>query len=332
MHDSKAKASSFPYLVMLCVVVAQLLLSTLSVALFLHKAPAPGDAGQIQRAITLYMTLGSCIGFLVMSAAFSLAGTQWMLERRKIAGLPGIAAVCIAGVCGVLSAAWGFFIAFLIGAAASKVSRTTLIHVVLPAQKLLGCVVPELLILFSVWLVFRLFRRQELPVATATDLRGRALVTFGLFLWWWIMPVLSFAVPVLAMRFFDIDADANPAALFLGPYAGSMMLALPVFLGAVFGFPARMHMVRPLRLCFTAALAMLVNVVVLVALAAVAAMLSYAIDRDVRPGIGVAVLVQLVWLVVSTWLCRLLVRALTPETYLPEPNGQRPIAVMASSR
>lgn len=331
MQYSKAKASSFPYVVMLCVVLVQLILSALSIAFVLHKAPSPGDAGQIQKAATLYMTLGSSIGFLVMSAAFSLAGTQWMLERRNVAELPRIAAVCIAGLCGALSAAWGFLVAFLMGIAASNMAWTTLVHVVFPFQKLLGCVIPELLILFSVWLVFRLFRRQEVPMAGMADLRGRALLVFGLLSWWWIMPVLSFVVPVAAMRFLDVDADANPMTLFLGPYAGSMVLALPAFLGAMFGFPVRMHVVRPTRLCFTAALAMLVNILVLMALAAVAAMLSYAMDNDAKPGIGIAVLVQLVWLAASTLLCRLLVKALMPKTYLPESNEQRSVPAAAAS-
>jgi hypothetical protein len=302
MQDSRsaAKASSFPYLVMFYVILVHLLLDALGVFSLLHLRY------EHARDMALYMTLGSNIGFLVIYAAFSLAFTQWLLERRRIAGLPGYAPICMVVLSAVLSIGWGFGTAFLLRFLNQMLAGD--LSVVVTISVLIRYVMLPVLLWFSIWPIFQLFRDRAVPAAGPSQSRGLALLIFTLFAWSWVMLVLALTVPMGASYFSSESLD--PSVLYLAPYAGSFVLALPAFLGALLGLPSKMPTAQPLRMWGVATLAMVVCAVVMVAASFAAAVLLVHFDRGADVSVSAGALVTLVWFAVSTPLCWLSVKLL----------------------
>ncbi|MBE1161935.1 hypothetical protein [Dyella acidiphila] len=294
---------------MLCVVIAHLLLDALGIYSILHLAALAGDDDHDRYVDAFYMALGNDIGFLVISAAFSLAGAQWMLERRRVAGLPGYAAACMGVLSAVLGLAWSFVSAHLIRTLALALASTTSMQVAMTISVLIGYTVAPLLVLFSIWLPFRLWRAKEIPAVGLVDLRARGLLLFGLFAWSWVMLVLGFTIPAAAIYYASSGLD--PALVHIGPYAGSMVLALPAFLGALIGLPRSMPAVRPVRIWLAALLAMLVSAIAMVAVAFVAVELMRVISGSAAQSMGMSAAVAFAWLVIATPLCWLVVKGLT---------------------
>lgn len=306
MQSSRNKASSFPYLVMLCVIVAHALLQGFAIFSILHRAMP--DESEHLRETVLYMSLGSDITFQVIYAAFSLGFTQWWLERRRIEGLPGYASPCVGILSVVLGAAWGFVSALLVRHIAAMFMGSAGMSFALTVSVLVGYVIGPLLLIFSMWLVFHLLRGQEKPAAGPVELRGRALLIFTLFAWSWVLLALVLWMPTLSAYYSAEDID--PTLLHLGPYAGSFGLVLPVFFGALLGLPRSMPAARPVFLWLAATLAMLVNAIVMVVAAFVVVRVAMLLGVDVQPTISLAVWAALAWFALSTPLCWLLVRLL----------------------
>lgn len=309
MQNIRNKASSFPYLVMLCVTVAHALLQGVLIFSILHRAMP--DESEHLRNTMLYMSLGSDISFQVIYAAFSLGFTQWWLEHRCIAGLPGYAPVSAGILSVVLGGAWGFAAALLTRHIAQTLMGSAGMSFALTVSVLVGYVVGPLLLIFSMWLVFHLLRSQEKSAAGPVELRGRALLIFTLFAWSWVMLVLAISMPAFGAYFSSDDID--PTLLHLGPYAGSFGLILPAFFGALLGLPRSMPTARPVFLWLAATVAVLVSAIAMVVSAFVAVRVAMLLGVDVQPTISLAVWTAVAWFAISTPLCWVLVRLIVSQ-------------------
>ena len=153
----------------------------------------------------------------------------------------------------------------------------------------------------SILLMFRLFRRYQLTVSFPMELRGRALLIFTLFSWSWIVAMLNLAMPMAAA--FYAEQDIDQATVYLAPLAGSFVLVLPAFLGALLGLPTRMPFTRPVRLWLAATSAVLISAVAMVGVTYAAVRLAEALHGRVEPNTELCALVALAWFVVTIPLC-----------------------------
>ena len=299
MSSARAKASSFPYTVMLCVVLVRLLLDGFGLYRAMIRPVEPGY--EHYRAVALYTALGTNISFLLLLAAFSLAATQWVLERRRIAGLTTYAAAGIALLSTALSIAWIFGSGFLLRMAVEKLVGSAGMRLAVTVNVLSSYIMEPMLVVLSILLMFRLFRRYQLTVSFPMELRGRALLIFTLFSWSWIVAMLNLAMPMAAA--FYAEQDIDQATVYLAPLAGSFVLVLPAFLGALLGLPTRMPFTRPVRLWLAATSAVLISAVAMVGVTYAAVRLAEALHGRVEPNTELCALVALAWFVVTIPLC-----------------------------
>jgi hypothetical protein len=284
---------------MLAVMVVSLALATLGVYRWQHLSTGMDDA---RRLGVLYMMLGNDLVGLVISAAFALGYTQWMLERRRLAGLPDYAAVGI----GVLKGLLGFALMFAWQMAA-RALLTAYDHyagmqLVAILSLILGHLITVAAVMVPIWLAFSVLRGQALPASPQpVELHGRALLMFTLFAWSWLLVLAQLVAPI-AMQFYGTELEALPVV----PYAGSIGLLLPAFLGGLLGLPRTMSQTRPLRLWLAGTLAMVVVIFAMICI-------SGFVGRDFAPRTifsAFAALMAGVWFAVSTLLCWLLVKVL----------------------
>ena len=299
MPSAEEKPSSFPYAVMLAVMVVDLALAALGIYRRQHMPTGMDDA---RRLGVLYMMLGSDLVGLVISAAFALGYTQWMLERRRIAGLPGYAA---AGI-GVLKGLLGFalMIAWQMAARAllTAYDHYAGMQLVAILSLVLGHLITVAAVMVPVWLAFSVLRRRAIPASPRpVELRGRALLMFTLFAWSWLLVMAQLVAPI-AMQFYGTELEASPAV----PYVGSIAMVLPVFLGGLLGLPRTMSRARPFRLWLAGTLAVVVVTFAMVCV-------SGFVGKDFAPRTifsAFSALMAGVWFAVSMLLCWLLVRVL----------------------
>ena len=316
-QNVEGKASRFPYWVMLCVMAPNIAYAIIPI---IEYGP------HILHALRFLLTYTS---YLVIAAVYGFGGTQWMLERRRTAGLPVYAAVCIGILSVLISKVWGFLDRFLFKSIVSMMmgtidepsyTETLEIEKISNALLLPHYVMQALITLFSIWLVFRLLRGRERPEIGAMNLRGRAILISGLFAWAWTVAaqstVLSMARGVFGGGLLEAvaDADAQQISAFFGGYLiGCAFFTLPALLGIVFGLPANMPAARVGRLWITSTLAMLINAAVWYAVFNFALHINdklldfYKVNFS---SLWWLALVILLWQVSATLLCRLIVRAL----------------------
>jgi hypothetical protein len=303
VQSAKEKPSSFPYVVTLAVMVVSLALATFVVYRWQHMSTGMDDE---RRLGVLYVMLGSDLVGLVISAAFALGYTQWMLERRRVAGLPDYAA---AGI-GVLKGLLGFALMFAWQMAA-RALLTAYDHyagmqLVAILSLILGHLITVAAVMVSIWLAFSVLRGQAIPASPRpVELRGRALLMFTLFAWSWLLVVAQLVVP-MTMELYRAEFEALP----LIPYAGSIGLVLPVFLGGLLGLPRTMPLTRPFRLWLAGTLAVLVCALAMVVVIIAMVGIGRFLGQDFAQITAFSALVAVVWFVVSTLLCWLLVKVL----------------------
>jgi hypothetical protein len=310
---SRPKASFFPYAVMLCIAAMHVLLALSGIYMLLHRPVAPEQAGY--HASVLYMMIGSDIGYLVISAAFSLATAQWLLERRRIDALPGYAPVGMALLNAVLSLGWSFALSTLISTVLRSAFGLYGLRTAAAFMALSSYVVQPLLVMFSVWLVFRLLRHEEKPTAFPVQVRGRAVLIFMLFGWAWLMAVLGISGPMGAT--FYAYQGIDPGAFYIASYTGALVLLVPSLLGVLLALPASMTATRPVRLWLAATLSLIVSMIVLVIVALAVAALTHFSLENLQPNIGFSVIASLVWFFLSVPLCWVVVKLLTRKKTLP---------------
>jgi hypothetical protein len=304
---SKPKASFFPYAVMLCMAVTHGLLSSLGLYRLMQR---PVDPGQAQSHIyVLYMMLFLSVGNVIISAAFSFAATQWLLERRRVDALPAYAPVGMAILSAALSLGWSFTLPMLFVPIFKSAFGDGGIRLAALVVPLLSYVVRPLIDIFSVWLVFRVLRRQEKPMAYPVQVRGRAVLIFTLFAWAWLMALLGMGAP-FGSTFFSYQ-EIDPGIFYLASSIGSLVLLVPSFLGAVIALPAGMTATRPVRLWLAATLTLIVSAAVLVIAALAMAALTRFSLGDMPSNLGLAVVASLVGFFLSVPLCWLVVKLLT---------------------
>jgi hypothetical protein len=301
--SAKEKPSSFPYAVMLAVMVVGLALATLAVYRWQHVSAGVEDA---RRLGVLYMMLGNDLVGLVISAAFALGYTQWMLERRRLAGLPDYAAVGI----GVLKGLLGFAL-MLAWQMAARALLTSFGHYAgMQLVAFVGMIVGHLMtvaaVMVPIGLAFFVLREQAIPASPQpVELRGRALLMFTLFAWSWLLVVAQLVAP-MTMQMYRAEFEALP----LVPYVGSIGLLLPVFLGGLLGLPRTMPLTRPVRLWSAGTLAVLVCAVVMAVVTVAVVGFGRSLGEAFASIAALGALVAVIWFVVSTLLCWLLVKVL----------------------
>lgn len=311
MPSAKEKPSSFPYAVMLAVMAVSLALATFGLYRWRYMSMGMDDA---RRLGVLYMMLGSDLAGLVISAAFALGFTQWMLERRRLAGLPDYAAVGIGVLKGLLGVALMFAWQMAAQALLTAYDHYAGVQLVAILSLVLGHLITVAAVMVPIGLAFSVLRGQAIPASPQpAELRGRALLMFTLFAWSWLL-VLAQLVAPMAMQFYGSELEASPAI----PYAGSIALVLPAFLGGLLGLPRTMSQTRPLRLWLAGTLAMVVATFTMVCI-------SGFVGNDFAPRTifsAVSVLMAGIWFVVSTLLCWLLVRVLCRTQAPPLRDGR----------
>lgn len=303
MPSAREKPSSFPYAVMLAVMVVGLAFATFAVYRWQHVSAGMDDA---RRLGVLYVMLGSDLVGLVISAAVALGYTQWMLERRRLAGLPDYAAVGI----GVLKGLLGFALMFAWQMAARGLLTAYDHYAGMQLVAIVGLIVGHLMtvaaVMVPIGLAFSVLRGQAIPASPQpVELRGRALLMFTLFAWSWLLVVAQLVAP-MTMQLYRAEFEALP----LVPYVGSIGLVLPVFLGGLLGLPRTMPLTRPVRLWSAGTLAVLVCAVVMAIVTIVMVGFGRSLGEAFVPIAAFSTLVAVVWFVVSTLLCWLLVKVL----------------------
>lgn len=303
MPTAKEKPSSFPYAVMLAVMAMGLALATFAAYRWQHLSTGMDDA---RRLGVLYVMLGSDLVGLVISAAFALGYTQWMLEQRRVAGLPDYAAVGI----GVLKGVLGFALMFAWQMAArgllAAYGHYAGMQLVAIVGLILGHLITVAAVMVSIGLAFSVLREQAIPASPQpVELRGRALLMFTLFAWSWLLVVAQLVAP-MTMDIYRAEVDALP----LVPYAASIGLVLPVFLGGLLGLPRTMPLTRPFRLWLAGTLAVLVCALAMAVVTIVMVGIGRSLGEDFASIAAFSALVAVIWFVVSTLLCWLLVKLL----------------------
>ena len=316
MQSAKVKPSLLPYAVALAILIVNLIFDLLSIYRAMHMHSTSGDDSIHQ--VALYMMLGSEFGAMVLSVVLGFACTQWLLERRRIAGLPGYAAVCIGATYAVLSVALTFSLWF-ITQAVSKHFGDIGMHMMVIVNVIVGRVITLLAVALPVWLIFRLLRKREIPVLHSVELRWRALLIFTMFVWAWVLVILQLGLPVALSLGSTYETDQG--LFLLQGYMGSFVLVLPAFLGAWVGLPRTMPHTRVLRLLLTSVLALVVCALAMVIVTYVMVRMGGAFIDDIEPGQGFSALVALVWFIVSIPLCGFLVRLLTRKQAPLVPYG-----------
>jgi hypothetical protein len=301
--SAKEKPSSFPYAVMLAVMAMGLALATFAVYRWQHLSAGMDDA---RRLGVLYVMLGSDLVGLVISAACALGYTQWVIERRRLAGLPDYAAVGI----GVFKGVLGFALMFTWQMAArgllAAYGHYAGMQLVAIVGLILGHLITVAAVMVSIGLAFSVLREQAIPASPQPiELRGRALLMFTLFAWSWLLVVAQLVAP-MTMDLYRAEVDALP----LVPYAASIGLVLPAFLGGLLGLPRTMPLSRPFRLWLAGTLAVLVCALTMAVVTIVMVGIGRSLGKYFVPITAFSALVAVVWFVVSTVLCWLLVKVL----------------------
>jgi hypothetical protein len=304
---SKPKASFFPYAVMLCMAAMHVLLALPGIYVLLHRPVDPDRAGY--QASMLYMMLGADVGYAMISGAFGLASAQWLLERRRINALPGYAAVGMAILNAVLAVGWTFSSLAIVRAVIGTGMVADGLVVASTISAISSYVVQPLLVMLSVWLVFRLLRDREKPMAYPVQVRGRALLIFTLFAWAWLLALLGLSAPVGST--FYAYQGIDPRTFYTVSYSGTLVLLVPSFLGALLALPMGMTATRPVRLWLAATLTLIVSATVMVVVAFAVAALTHFSFENLQPNIGFAVVASLLWFFLSVPLCWLVVKLLT---------------------
>jgi hypothetical protein len=303
VQSAKEKPSSFPYAVTLAVVAVGLAFATFAVYRWQHLSVGMDDA---RRLGVLYVMLGSDLVGLVISAAFALGYTQWMLERRRVAGLPDYAAVGI----GVLKGLLGFALMLAWQMAMRRwlaaYDHHAGMQLVAIVNLILGHLMTVAVVMVPIWLAFSMLHRQAIPASPRpVELRGRALLIFTLFAWSWLLVAAQSVVP-MTMQLYHAEFEALP----LLPYMASIGLVLPVFLGGLLGLPRNVPLTRPFRLWFAGTLAVLVCALAMAVVIIVMFGMGRSLGKYFVPIAAFGALVAVVWFVVSTLLCWLLVKML----------------------
>jgi hypothetical protein len=313
---SKAKPSLLPYAVMLAILLVNLAFDAISVYRLFHMPTLSGDEAVVRRV--LYSMLGSRFGAMVLSMATGAACTQWLMERRRVAGLPGYTALCIGVAYALFSVALNLLWWFITQAISKSMSGVAL-NMLVVANVIVGLLLTVLCAILPVLLAFRLLRQHEKPAALPVEFRPRALLILSLFVWSWILVAMQFAVPAAASlgAAYGVDAGLLP----LAAYAGSIMLVLPAFPGALFGLAGAMPSARPLRLWIASLAASVACVLAMVLITNAMLRIGKAMLDDFEPTQGFAALVALVWFVASVVLCGLLVRVLVRRRSSSMPLG-----------
>ena len=315
VQSAKEKPSSFPYVVMLAVMVVGLAFATFAVYRWQNLSTGMDDA---RRLGVLYVMLGSGLAGLVISAAFALGCTQWMIERRHLAGLPEYAAVAI----GVLKGLLGFALMFAWQMAERRLLGAYGHYTGMQLVAILGLILDHLIavaaVMVSIGLAFSVLREQAIPASPQpAELRGRALLMFTLFAWSWLLVIAQWTAPT-TMQLYRAASDALP----LVPYVVSIGLVLPVLLGGLLGLPRTMPLTRPFRLWLTGTLAVLVCALTMAVVVIVMVGFGRSLGKYFVPITAFSALVAVVWFVVSTLLCWLLVKVLFRTQALPLRHGK----------
>jgi MFS family permease len=317
VQSFKAKPSLLPYAVMLAIFLVNLAFDAISIYRLFHMPTLSDDEAVVQRV--LYIMLGSRFGAMVLSMATGAACTQWLMERRRVPVMPGYTAMCIGVAYALFSVVLNLLWWFITQAITKSLSGVAL-HMMVVVNVIAGLLLTVLCAILPVLLVFRLLRKHEKPAVLSVELRPRALLIFTLFVWSWVLVAMQFAVPAAASlgAAYGVDSGLLP----LAAYAGSIMLVLPAFLGALFGLPGTMPSARPLRLWIASLAASVACALAMVLLTNAMLRIGKAMLDDFEPTQGFAALVALVWFVVSVLLCGLLVRVLVRRSSSSMPVGK----------
>lgn len=316
MSSIKTKPSRFPYAVMLAIMPVHLLFGGIMFYRVLH-IHVEDDANT---ALLRVVTLAPWFVTLVYAATCGLACAQWFAGRQRLAGLPLRGVALVGLVYSLLAAALDFLVLILdrritdhFDVAYRKVVTTLLVM----GNLVFGRILTALCIGFALWLAFRLLRHRAMPAPPLVEYRWRALAIFTWLLWTWVLTVISIGAPVLLTMglFYGL---ASPEWLSLGLYASSIGLILPGFIGAWLGLPDSMPAVRVWRLLLASVLVLLVCALVLVGVTYAMLCFGFIFDGS-SPGLGFAACVSVLWCMVSTLLCWLLLKGLLRQRPAPLP-------------
>ena len=317
MHFAKVKASSFPYFVALAIILVNLVLDALTIYRIQHMPSAV--AGSASAVNMMYVVLGGQWVAMVFSAAVGLGYAQWLMERRR-ADLPWYAVVGVAVVYAVLSVALNYGWLYAQKAAMAHAGFAG-IQVLVMAGLFVTRVVTLIAIMLPLWLAYALVRGRSISPG---EMRWRSLLIFALLVWTWHLMIVQLVLPsaLAAGSVYGLDLWSMSPWI----YVGSVALVLPIWLAALLAWPASMSSARVSRALLASFLTAIVNIVSLLAVAFVAAaVVSYratSATQNAATATGLALVVALLWFVITLPLCWLGVKALMRNATGSVPSEQ----------
>lgn len=303
MQQEKARPSSFPYLVLVVNTIARIVLAGLSIwNLQRNHADLDSDQG----GMMLATVIGSSLAAWAISSAFAFAFSQSLLERRRIGGMPGYAAVVIA----LLNTAIGFALLFAMQYVLISLYQTYgnrgALQLLGTVMALGGHLIVFLATVSSVWLTFRLLRHKALPALQgAQEMRARAWVVFALFVAAWVWTVAHWLAPVSIFYLQSIEL------LRWVPYVGAIGLMLPMLIGGWLGLPATLDSARALRMWAAATSAVIASALIMVGFALGLVRFHHFGETFNRPDMWLLIVSALGWFAASTVAARALMRVYT---------------------
>ena len=303
MQQEKARPSSFPYLVLVVNTIARIVLAGLSIwNLQRNHADLDSDQG----GMMLATVIGSSLAAWAISSAFAFAFSQSLLERRRIGGMPGYAAVVIA----LLNTAIGFALLFAMQYVLISLYQTYgnrgALQLLGTVMALGGHLIVFLATVSSVWLAFRLLRHKALPALQgAQEMRARAWVVFALFVAAWVWTVAHWLAPVSIFYLQSIEL------LRWVPYVGAIGLMLPMLIGGWLGLPATLDSARALRMWAAATSAVIASALIMVGFALGLVRFRHFGETFNRPDMWLLIVSALGWFAASTVAARALMRVYT---------------------
>ena len=306
MHFAKAKASSFPFRVVLAVLLVGLILDAFTIYRVQHLPSVIAAGASAEHMI--YLMLGGQWVTMVFSAAIGLGYAQWLMERRRVE-LPWYAifgvAVCYALLLSALNYGWAFVQHMAMGRAGFAGMQ---------ALAFLGMVVMRAITLVAIMLPLGLaFHIARVRAASLGEMRWRSLLIFALLVWAWHLMIVQMLLPsaLAAAGVYGLDLWSMAPWL----YAGSFVLVLPIWLGAWLAWPASMQSARVTRVVLASFLTAIINIVSMLAVALITAVaMPHSVMEDATLATVVALVAALLWFVITLPLCWLSVKALMRNT------------------
>jgi len=303
VQQEKARASSFPYLVLVVNTIARIGLAGLSIWNFQRNH---ADFDSDQGGIMLATVIGSSLAAWAISSAFAFAISQSLLERRRIGGMPGYAAVVIA----LLNTAIGFALLFAMQYVLISLYQTYgnrgALQLLGTVMALAGHLIVFLAAVSSVWLTFRLLRHKALRAPQrAQEMRARAWVVFALFVAAWVWTVTHWLAPVTIFYLQSIEL------LRWVPYVGAIGLMLPMLIGGWLGLPATLDSAHVLRMWAAATSAVIASALVMVAFALGLVRFHHFGETFNMPDMRLLIVAVLAWFAASTVAASALMRVYT---------------------